>query len=272
MRFEAWFFDAYPVPGGMATWWIREGGGDRVRLLDAWRPALYVNGRSTELEAVRGRLAADRRIARMDLECRREFWSPAPGLVLRVEVVEPRAFHSLVQELGHSLGPARLFNADLPLGQRYCYERELFPLARCRVETDGGALCSVEALDSPWELAPRLPPLRVLELTPADGVPYLLPGVPLDLIARIAGREERLDGRAPLSLLGHLARLLESEDPDLLLTDWGDEVLIPALVALARAHGVELPWDREPPHPSPYLSPTGERRRGEGYRVGERAG
>ncbi len=259
MRFEAWFFDAYPVPGGMATWWIPKDGGRRIRLLDAWRPALYVGGTSTELETVRNRLATDRRVAGIALECRREFWSLAPGPVLRLEVVEPRAFDPLVRKLGCALGPVRLFNADLPLGQRYCYEREVFPLARCRVEADGGALRSIEALDSPWALTVCLPPLRVLELTPADGIPYRLPGTPLDLVARAAGREERLDGRAPLSLLGRLARLLESEDPDLLLTDWGDEMLIPALMALAGEHGVELPLDREPAPltlPSP---PPGER-------------
>lgn len=245
MFFEGWFFDAYPAPGSMVTWWIREDGG-RVRLLDPWRPALYVGGSARELEAIRLRLARDRRIAGVVDESRREFWSSAPAPVLRVEVVEPQVFEPLVRQLGRALGPARLFNADLPLGQRYCYERDLFPLARCRVEADGPTLRAVECLDSPWMLAPRLPPLRTLELAPVDGTPYRLPGGPLDLVARGAGGEERLDGREPLSLLERLTRLLESEDPDLLLTDWGDEMLIPALLALARAHGAALPLDREP--------------------------
>ncbi|MBI4590147.1 MAG: hypothetical protein HY725_15040 [Candidatus Rokubacteria bacterium] len=259
MRFQAWFFDAYPAPGGIATWWIRADGG-RVRLLDPWRPALYVGGSARELEAIRLRLGRDRRIARVRLEYHREFWSPGPAPVLSLEVVEPQAFDPLVRDLGRALGPARLFNADLPTGQRYCYERNVFPLARCRVEADGHTLRTVECLDSPWTLAPLLPPLRTLELTPADGTPYHLPGTPLDLIVRAPGVEERLDGRAPLGLLGRLARLLESEDPDLLLTDWGDELLIPALLALARAHRVELPLDREPPH----LHPLPQRGRGQG--------
>ena len=250
MRFEAWFFDVYPPPGGMATWWIGRDGG-RVRLVDPWRPALYVAGAPPELEAIRGRLAGDRRIARIVSERRREFWSSAPAPVLRLEVVSPRAWDPLVRELGRALGPARLFNADLPLGQRYCYERALFPLARCRVEADGPLLRAVESLDSPWALRPSLPPLRVLELAPADGVPYRLPGAALDLLVRSAAGEERLDGREPLGLLRRLARRLEAEDPDLVLTDWGDQLLIPALVALAGAHGVELPLDREAALPRP---------------------
>ena len=254
MPFEAWFFDVYPVPGGMATWWIGEDGA-RLRLLDPWRPALYVDAAAPELPLVRRRLEADPRIAEVRLEHRREFWNPAPAPVLRLEVVEPQALDSLARELGGALGPARLFNADLPLGQRYCYERVLFPLARCRVEADGGVLRSVESLDSPWTLAPRLPALRVLELAPADGVPYRLPGTPLDLIVRAADVEERLVAARPLQLLERLRHLLESEDPDLLLTDWGDELLLPALVALAQRHGMRLSLDREPP--SPYLSPAG---------------
>ncbi len=248
MLFQAWFFDVHPVPGGMATWWIREDGA-RVRLRDAWRPALYVDGTAPALEAIRRRLEADPRAGEIRLEHRREFWSSAPGPVLRVEVVEPQAFDSLTREFGRALGPARLFNADLPLGQCYCYEREVFPLAWCRVETDGGMIRSVESLDSPWTLASRLPTLRVLEMAPADGVAYRLPGTPLDLIVRVAGAEERLDGKAPLRLLERLTSLLESEDPDLVLSDWGDEMLLPALVTLAKAHGVELPLDREPAPP-----------------------
>jgi len=254
MLFEAWFFDVYPVPGGMATWWIGEDGA-RLRLLDPWRPALYVDAAAPGLPMVRRRLETDPRIAEIRLERRREFWNPTPAPVLRLEVVEPQALGSLARELGGALGPSRLFNADLPLGQRYCYERALYPLARCRVEARGSALSSVESLDSPWTLAPRLPALRVLELAPADGVPYRLPGTPLDLIARAAGVEERLVAARPLQLLERLRHLLESGDPDLLLTDWGDDLLLPGLVALAGTYGVELPLDREPP--SPYLSPEG---------------
>ncbi len=271
MRFEAWFFDVYPVPGGMATWWIRQDGA-RVRLLDPWRPALYLGGTPPELTSVRRRLETDPRIAEIRLEKRREFWSLTPEPVLRLEVVEPRALDPLAQALGRTLGPSRLFNADLPLGQRYCYEREVFPLARCRVECEGGTLAAVKSLDSPWEFAPRLPPLRVLALSPADGVPYRLPGAPLDLIARVAGVEERLVDARPLELLERLRHLLESEDPDLLLTDWGDELLLPALVGLAGAHGVTLPLDREPSPPHLHPLPHGGREQARGAAVVAKSG
>src|SRR3989304_4117885 len=52
MLFEAWFFDVYPVPGGMATWWIGENGA-RLRLSDPWRPALYVDAAAPGLPLVR---------------------------------------------------------------------------------------------------------------------------------------------------------------------------------------------------------------------------
>src|SRR4030067_218571 len=54
MLFEAWFFDVYPVPGGMATWWIGEDGA-RLRLSDPWRPALYVDAAAPQLPLARRR-------------------------------------------------------------------------------------------------------------------------------------------------------------------------------------------------------------------------
>src|SRR3972149_1715856 len=157
MLFEAWFFDVYPVPGGMATWWIGEDGA-RPRLRDPWRPALYVDAAAPGLPMVRRRLETDPRIAEIRLERRREFWNPTPAPVRGLEVVEPQALGSLARELGGALGPSRLFNADLPLGQRYCYERALYPLARCRVEARGGALSSVARLRGGGPAARRAPP------------------------------------------------------------------------------------------------------------------
>src|SRR3972149_1715858 len=81
------------------------------------------------------------------------------------------------------------------------------------------------------------------------------PGGARSAPSRASGGEGRLLAARPLQLLERLRHLLESGDPDLLLTDWGDDLLLPGLVALAGTYGVELPLDREPP--SPYLSPEG---------------
>src|SRR3989304_95701 len=129
MLFEAWFFDVYPVPGGMATWWIGEDGA-RLRLLDPWRPALYVDAAAPRPPPGRPRPPADPRSpggrAGARLDPRGEFWNPPPAPVLRLEVVEPQALDSLARELGAALGPARLFNAALPPRARDSYDAGLF--------------------------------------------------------------------------------------------------------------------------------------------------
>ena len=70
---------------------------------------------------------------------------------------------------GDRLPGAQFYHVDVPLPQRYFYERGLFPLARCEVEVAGDrTIRSIHAVDSPWDTGYAIPPLTILELSP-DG-------------------------------------------------------------------------------------------------------
>ena len=59
------------------------------------------------------------------------------------------------------------------------------------------------------------------------------------------GRTHELEAEDLPGLVRELARWLKRADPDLVLSDWGDEVIIPTVWRWSREYGVPLPLDRE---------------------------
>ena len=90
-----------------------------------------------------------------------------PQKVLAVSVTnptqQPRCFHDLWRRF-----PALIYyNTDIPLTVRYAAAFDLFPLARCHLSADeADRIQMIQAIDSPWDLEPELPPLRILRIEP----------------------------------------------------------------------------------------------------------
>jgi DNA polymerase-2 len=153
-------------------------------------------------------------------------WSDDPVSVLEVTVPEPTSFERSVRLVMRHYPQLQCYHADISLPQRYFYDRGVFPLARCEVETTEEAVIrSIGASESPWDTEYDLPPLNMVELT--------------------------LDGNSPnpnhgAELVRTINGLLRRHDPDVLLTDWGDSYIVPRLLAVARQVRIPLAFSRDP--------------------------
>lgn len=244
-RLTGWLLDVYPDAAGMALWVVEEHGPRRL-VHDPFHPTFYVADPPAALLAVltalhrRSDLLALRRVERFELGASR------PLSVHEATVRQPDRFNSLVRRLLREFPDSAFYHVDVPLPQRYCYERNLFPLAHCEVEvTASGLVQAVRPLESPWDTDYTFPPLRLLELSLEAVSPNPNHGGPVHLLVRADGEERRLDGEAPADLLADLDTWLHRHDPDVLLTDWGDSYILPRLEQLAMrlAHPLALNRD-----------------------------
>lgn len=233
IRLTGWLLDVYPDAAGMALWIVEENGTRRL-VHDPFHPIFYVaeppSGLLAALTALhhRGHLLTLRRVERFELG------APYPILVHEAAVRRPDQFIPLVRRLLHEHPDSAFYHVDIPLPQRYCYERDLFPLARCEVVTSAdGIVRTIRALDAPWDTDYILPPLRLLELSLEATSPNPNHGGLAHLVVRLDGEERRLDGDDPADLLADLDARLRRHDPDILLTDWGDSYILPRLEQLA---------------------------------------
>jgi len=135
---------------------------------------------------------------------------------------------------------------DVSLPQRYFYDRELFPLVHCEVDlTVENRIQSIQALESPWNTDYGLPPLTIMELSTDNPSPNPNHGGRGSLVVRMDGEEGALEGD-DADVIQRLHQLLVRQDPDILLTDWGDSYLLPRLMTMADRLRLPLALNRDP--------------------------
>ncbi|MBI4467276.1 MAG: hypothetical protein HY656_07610 [Acidobacteria bacterium] len=246
MRVETWLLDLYPSPEGMVLWTI-EAAGRRRRLVDTdFTPCFYVGGPLDKIAQLTPRLAAEFPV-RLDWVERQDLWSGVWQTVLEVGVRRPVQFAAVARWVHRQAPRAELFNCDISLPALYAYEKGVFPLARCALEVDeADRVRALRVEDDPWATQYELPPLTVMEwrlegesITPQHGHRG-------GLEVCVEDRVEVLTEDDPRELLAALARRLRQDDPDILLTDWGDSFLLPRLLQAAERLDCPLPLNRDP--------------------------
>jgi len=246
---RGWILDLYPGAPGEMVVWLKLESGEAVRLVDRWTPSIFV-GTDTKsdfgvpLQLLRHDFAWTRAVHR------RERVSDAQeSEVLEAKLNDAKKAQQIagrIERLG-PFGTFRLYNVDIPPGQSYLYERDLFPLASCEVDQREGRL-RWELKDGVWEYDYALPPLRKVTLGVKVAKQGKLPR-PTDRIESITLESDQgeviIDGRSEADKIIGLMRAVREADPDLILTNDGDTFLFPYLIKRAEANLLALVLDRD---------------------------
>ena len=185
--------------------------------------------------------------------------------VLGVSVSKPSLFRKCIKEV-NEIGYFTLFNTDLPISQMFFYVNDLFPMSFCSFEveieknkkdqSDIMRLLSLDLKDDNEELFYALPPLRAVWLDIKiqrqglrsyynDPLAYVeISIVEKDTqnnIPRADGLRKKkilIDKADEAETLKTISRVIEKLDPDVILTQGGDEFVFPYLAARASMNRV----------------------------------
>lgn len=246
---HGWILDLYPGAPGEMVVWLKLESGEAVRLVDHWSPSIYI-GTDTKsdfnvpLQIMRDEFAWTRIVSR-----RENMSDPHESEVVEARLKDAKRAQQAARRI-ERLGPFgtfRLYNADVPPGQSYLYEHELFPLASCDVEQSGGRL-RWELGDDVWADSYALPDLKSVTLEADAAKQGKLPR-PTDRISSMTLESDDgkvvIEGRSEADTILGLVRAVREADPDFILTRDGDTFLFPYLITRAEANGVALTLDRD---------------------------
>ena len=242
-RWRGWLLDLYDdETDGLRLWFITEDD-TRVCLRQPLDVVFYASGESAQLRSLWVTLRRYPEVLSLARETRRDAFIPEPVTVLKVTVDSPRhqtrIFREIVQRYPHLV----YYDADLSSNIRHAARYGTFPMAFCEVEQDeAGNVLSLQVLNSRWDLAPVHPVFRVLTLEP-DCDPGR--GEPSALRLQYGRRKQTLSLQPADELIQRLNQVLQREDPDFVLTSWGDTWLIPTLMELAKTSGEKLLLNRD---------------------------
>jgi len=240
---KGWILDLYPSMFGQMTIWVITENGRSIRLIDEFKPKIYVSGRKEDLERLRTRFYANKSISSYSFA--HKYASPTDtekSKVLMVDLKDCRMIPFFVQnvlETGRYLR-YQVHNCDLRSTQAYLYDRDIFPLAFVNVEVEKCTL-KYHLLDSVENVDYRVPPLQIMKIH-----------VTIDKKQKIASfddplREIVLSENEDRIIIGSgdekekLLRFVEEVktfDPDILLTWGGDSHVFPYLARRALVNSV----------------------------------
>ncbi len=248
----AWILDLYPAPEGMVLW-LKTGdpreagaGGRALRAVDEMPMSFFIAAEPSVLRAVWKEISGWKKGLRLARERRFEIHRGEEIDLLAVTAPGPLPYRAAVREALARWPDLAFYNADLDPALVYAIERNVFPLAECRVSLEGARVRAIATDRTRWDLAADPPPFRILTLRltgemrdPSHGY-----RAPLEIAAPGMPTQTRA-WDAPRELVEAVRDSILAYDPDILLTAWGDSFLLPELIALARTLGVDLPLNRD---------------------------
>jgi len=242
-----WLLDLYAHPGdGLVLWLLDEDApadAPRLRLVQPFPVTFYAAGPPHRLRALWRFLKDQDMPVDLSRRERRDLFLPDALSVLTVQVAEPAGQPGLFDRVSRAFPDLTYYDADLPVALRHAAVHDTFPLAYCRVASGpDGQVESITVLDSPWDMDPVMPPLRILSLEPDVDPAH---AAPTHLVIKSPRASYRLSLEPLRPFLINLRAILERHDPDLLLTTWGDTWLLPRLLVLSRQMQLPLPLNRE---------------------------
>ena len=261
---NGWVFDLAGEEGGM-TVWFRAETGETIALFAPFRPSFVLAGNRLKEPALRAAAA------RWKCDLTRgegiDFLSGRTIPAWSFTVPGPALLGPSVRKAEKAFGPEALCNADIAPEQQFSCATGLYPLSRAAVDCDDdGTLRSARVLDSPWDVDAPHPSFSIALLRmEGAGHPAHRRVRPLEFIAD--GVTQSLLWENGADFLRDLARLVERADPDLLVTEYGDDWLLPRLLALADRLHVPLPLGRAPRTPDEVFGASRKRGTGAGSAV-----
>ena len=120
----------------------------------------------------------------------------------------------------------------------------MWPCAWYELKAEDGRLLHLDPVEDAFAVEFSVPPLNTLTLSLTRD-PLIPLGAGNGLAVGWDGRTLELEAPDAPGLVRELARWLKRADPDLVLSDWGDDVIIPTVWRWSREYGEPLPLDRE---------------------------
>ena len=240
---KGWLLDLYEDADGVCLWFIMDDG-RRICLRQDMQVCFYAFGPVKRLHDCCLFLKQQPGVVHLGKESKVDLFQPEPLCVLRVDMRDPVSQKKCFLQVQRVFPDLTWYNADISVQTRHCAQYESFPMAYCVLEYDREActLLRLEVLNSRWDLAVLLPVLRVMELIP-DHDPAKTEPSAVDV--HLEGKKIRIPLDDPVIVLNRINELIESFDPDIMLTEWGDNWLIPKLLEMRETTGIPLCFNRD---------------------------
>lgn len=240
-------FDVYHAEDVVYLWLKDEEGRPRL-FLDKFQPVIYARGDDAILKKLVRRLYELDAISEIPTyESRKLFYENRLVPVLKLVVARPSILPKITRKLYALYGKFDIYHSDMDLPTSYMFQKGLFPLCKIELEYSedpgGKRIQYARALDSPQDMDYEVPSFKTLRLSLQKS--HRISMESNLLLVKTDTEIFEIPGTEPKILLEKLDAILRTEDPDILLTTHGDQVILPYIFSQAQKYGFLPALDRD---------------------------
>jgi len=257
---SGWLLDAYPLKDKMILWIKQDN--KTIRITDNWAHSIYVasddkllvksiikGGISDHNDSVVSPIKNAEFISKYE-----KITSTERSKILRLTLAESTKAAQLASRIERkfSFGQVRFYNVDVLPAQSYFYEKDIFPLANCKIHANnrnGKLYWNLQ--DDVWSTDYKLPEFKKIHLR-------IYPKLEEGQIPKFSDRINRIEIHdynnnenieikhdSEVEILHELVKEVGQLDPDFIITDDGDSFTFPYLIERSQDNNLELNLGRE---------------------------
>lgn len=246
--FSGFLFDIYHIGSEVYLWLID----DDKRLflaVDEYFPVIYAHGGSQALAKLAEHMQKSGIVAaRPRFEKKTLFYANRVVDALCLEIADPGVLPGIRRKLFTLYDKFEIYHSDMDPVTGYMSAKDIFPMAPVRVQTrimnKGNRIARIESLEPHQGLEYRFPGLRILQIALKHSH-RLGVGAHNPLLLEIEGRRYTIAEQRPEAYIPQINDIMRRENPDCILSSFGDQVIFPFLFAAAQEAGLVLELDRD---------------------------
>lgn len=245
MTISGWFFDVYPVRGGVIIWIIGEDN-TAYHCFDPFHPSFYLHLEPSDARRIPALVHRLNLPVTIGKEQKREIFSGSEIEVTKITVHDPLQLSRCVRSLQSFFPHFVFYNSNIPVAQMYLYDRGIFPLAQCKfIVTQDQMLQRIILEDSFDASNYRIPDLRIIQVSNGNAACSTKFFRTLKPELTYEGKTHSIEQEDPEEVLNTFNWHLYHFDPDIIISSWGDATFFPTLVAAAAKYHVPLLLNRD---------------------------
>lgn len=246
--FEGYLIDIYNVGGDIYIWVLNEQK-QLFLAVDEFFPVIYAHGNKSTLYKLAAHMQRTGALAAAPrFEPKRLFYANRLIEALRLEIAQPAMLPKIRRKLFTLYHKFDIYHSDMDPVTSYMSSKDLYPMAPVRIRTRlanrANRVVRIEALQRNQCFEYEFPELRILQMALKHSH-RLGVGAHNPILMEISGRRYEVAAKNYADYIPQVNEIMRAENPDCILSSFGDQVIFPFLFAAAQESKQVLELDRD---------------------------
>ncbi|TGK24185.1 DNA polymerase [Leptospira yasudae] len=249
---EGTLFDIYHIEDKIHLW-LRNKNGECVLFHDFYQPIIYARGEESILKKLVQRFyELDALSAIPVVKNKTLFYENLEVPVLELKISRPSILSKVSRKLYALYGKFDIYHSDIEVSTSYMVDKGIFPLCKLRIsyteEKHGKRIHTIDADDDQIKnLEYEVPSFKILTMKLAQS--HRIDMKNNSIVFDDGSQSWEFSGKDPKDLLLKIDKLLKQEDPDVILSSYGDHTIFPYLFTQAQKLRIFPAFDRDKTSP-----------------------